>query len=97
VRSDLNRLERITVQSLIIASVQARDVLIHLNKINKKSLTSNDFNWLMQMRFYIADREKIFIEMCASSLNYAYEYLGNSNRLIITPLTDRCFRYFKLF
>lgn len=84
----ISNLERITVKALIVIDVHAKDVVEELAKSGIK--TENDFQWLRQLRYYM-DEEAVQVKIINASVPYAYEYLGNSDRLVITPLTDRCY------
>lgn len=86
--NDLNNL-RLTIGALIVLEVHARDVLQELVDQNINHISH--FTWLSQLRNYIDD-DDLVCKMVTTNRVYGYEYLGNTTRLVITPLTDRCYR-----
>mmetsp|Transcript_6703 Transcript_6703/g.27190 ORF Transcript_6703/g.27190 Transcript_6703/m.27190 type:complete len:4341 (+) Transcript_6703:132-13154(+) len=96
VRGELTSLQRKTLGALVVMDVHARDVVSVLAKNGVASAT--DFDWQAQLRSYWEEdpREErdvtAIMRIMNAEVEYGYEYLGNSSRLVITPLTDRCYR-----
>jgi len=87
VRGSLTNIARLILSALIVIEVHACDVVAKLINENVKGV--NDFEWISQLRYYW--EEDLMVKAVNASFNYGYEYLGNSGRLVITPLTDRCY------
>lgn len=90
-RGDLAVGTRITLKAMVVIDVHARDVVQSL--IDRKVQTQNDFQWASQLRYYWTEKTlDLDVSMVTATIPYGWEYLGNSLRLVITPLTDRCYR-----
>jgi dynein heavy chain len=108
VRTNIPSLLSITLSGLIVISVHNRDIVESLIKEKIEKITDFDWKAQMRYYFNKPEGENdeesgkkkkknenvvpITVSMITTTLNYGFEYLGNITRLVITPLTDRCFR-----
>lgn len=86
----LSPIERKKLIALITIEVHSRDVIDKMYR--SSSANPSAFEWLSQLRLYWdKEEEDCVIKQTNAVFRYGYEYLGNSGRLVITPLTDRCY------
>ena len=90
VRMKLDKITRKKVNTLLIIDVHARDIVDGF--VRESVLNAKEFAWESQLRFYWdRDIDDCVIKQCTGKFRYGYEYMGLNGRLVITPLTDRCY------
>ncbi|KAJ8957969.1 hypothetical protein NQ318_001970 [Aromia moschata] len=87
---ELKKQDRQKIMTICTIDVHSRDVVSKL--IQMKVENALAFQWVSQLRHRWNETEKeCFANICDAQFRYSYEYLGNTPRLVITPLTDRCY------
>ena len=90
VRKDLQPNERKKINTQIIIDVHARDIVERF--VRDSIMDENEFEWESQLRFYWDKAsDEVSVRQCNGVFDYGYEYMGLNGRLVITPLTDRCY------
>eukprot|EP00587_Corethron_hystrix_P001648 CAMPEP_0113299688 /NCGR_PEP_ID=MMETSP0010_2-20120614/1622_1 /TAXON_ID=216773 ORGANISM="Corethron hystrix, Strain 308" /NCGR_SAMPLE_ID=MMETSP0010_2 /ASSEMBLY_ACC=CAM_ASM_000155 /LENGTH=4034 /DNA_ID=CAMNT_0000152971 /DNA_START=8 /DNA_END=12112 /DNA_ORIENTATION=+ /assembly_acc=CAM_ASM_000155 len=94
VLTDLPTDKRKKFEQLITELVHQRDVTRGLIADNVN--TPNDFNWLYHLKFHYNSSspsltERLTMQLSNANFYYGFEYLGIGERLVQTPLTDRCY------
>jgi len=81
-------------EQMITEIVHQRDVV---RSLIDSGVTSNEaFTWLANLRFEFDEKvetleEKLTCQIARATFFYGFEYLGVGERLVQTPLTDRCY------
>ncbi|ESO83512.1 hypothetical protein LOTGIDRAFT_133247 [Lottia gigantea] len=90
VSSNILSYQRMSIEALLTITVHNRDIVNEMISFNVKK--KEDFEWKRQLRYeWDEQTNNCLVLQSNASFQYGYEYLGCSPRLVITPLTDRCY------
>jgi len=80
-------------EQLITEVVRQRDVVRSL--MEEEVTDAKDFRWMYHLRYYYDPSaelsKKLVVSLSNANFSYGFEYLGIGERLVQTPLTDKCY------
>ncbi len=88
VKEQLPKDLRQKVKIMIIMDTHSRDIIEKLQNAGVNKV--DDFQWQCQLKAYWAN-DDFRLNIGDAEFWYWYEYIGNGNRLVVTPLTDRIY------
>ncbi|XP_039091728.1 dynein heavy chain 14, axonemal [Hyaena hyaena] len=75
--------------ALLTLYVHCRDTVGGL--LLKGVLSADDFEWTRHLQYHWSEKQKLcYVSQGDANFTYGYEYLGCTPRLVLTPLTNRC-------
>ncbi|XP_057583181.1 dynein axonemal heavy chain 14 [Hippopotamus amphibius kiboko] len=84
-----NSRTKVVLGALLTLYVYCRDIVRDL--LLKSIFNAEDFEWTRHLQYKWNEKQKLcYVSQGDASFTYGYEYLGCTPRLVITPLTDRC-------
>ncbi|CAK7310997.1 Dynein axonemal heavy chain 6 [Vulpes lagopus] len=84
-----NTRTKAVLTALLTLCVHCRDIARDL--LLKGVSGVGDFEWTRHLQYKWNDKQKLcYVSQGDASFTYGYEYLGCTPRLVITPLTNRC-------
>ncbi|KAM4860802.1 dynein axonemal heavy chain 14 [Thomomys bottae] len=88
-----NSRTKIVLEALVTHFVHSRDIVMDL--LLKNIISVEDFEWTRHLQYKWDEKQKLcYVTQGDASFSYGCEYLGCSRRLVVTPLTDRCWLTF---
>ncbi|KAJ6628020.1 Dynein beta chain, ciliary [Pseudolycoriella hygida] len=82
--------DRQKIMTICTIDVHSRECVAKM--IAQRVENASAFQWQSQLRHrWDFELNDCFANICDAQFKYDYEYLGNTPRLVITPLTDRCY------